>query len=238
MSGHSKWHSIRHAKGKADAKRGKVFSKLSKAISVCAREGGPDPVMNFSLRLAIDKAKAANMPKDNIERAISRGQGGGEGQVLQTAVYEGMGPGGAAILVEAVTDNLNRTIANVKIIFNKGGGNMDAKVMWMFDRKGVVRARGVDELESRDTFELALIDAGADNIEFHNNELFVTSAVKHLSSVILAVNNSGLDVQDSGIEYIAKDAAKLSGDDEEKLENFIEALEDEEDVSAVYTNAA
>lgn len=238
MSGHSKWASIRHAKGKVDAKRGKAFSKLSKTISVCAREGGADPAMNFSLRLAIDKAKAANMPKDNIERAIARGQGIGEGGALQTAIYEGMGPGGAAILVEAVTDNTNRTITNIKIIFNKRGGNIGAKVKWMFDRKGVVNIQDSSKIKDQDDFDLKLIDAGVEDMEREGDFLSIICDIKALSDVINVVETEELEIENSGIEYIAKEEVKLSGDDEEKLANFIEALEEDDDVSAVYTNAA
>lgn len=238
MSGHSKWASIKHKKGAADAKRGKIFSKLSKAITVCAREGGADPGTNFSLRLAIDKAKAANMPKDNIERAIQKAVGGSEGEALKTAVYDGMGPGGAAIIVEAVTDNVNRTIASVKTIFNKRGGNIEAKVLWMFDRKGAVHVEDASSIEDKDTFELELIDAGAEDISFEGSRLLVVSGIKDLQKVADAVKSSGLNIESAGLEYIAKDAIPLSEEDERKLADFIEAMEDDDDVDSVYTNAA
>ena len=238
MSGHSKWHSIRHKKGAADAQRGALFSKLSKAITVSAREGGADPVMNFGLRLAIEKAKAANMPKENIERAVQKGAGGGDGDNLTTAVYEGMGPGGAALMIEAVTDNTNRTIASIKTIFNKRGGNIDAKVAWMFERKGVVHVEDASSVEDRDQLELALIDAGAEDISYDGNRMSVVSEVQDLNAVSDAVKELSLTIESAGLEYIAKDQVQLSEEDEEKLGAFIEALEDDEDVNAVYTNAA
>lgn len=238
MSGHSKWASIKHKKGAADAKRGKIFSKLSKAITVTAREGGTDPDMNFSLRLAIDKAKAANMPKDNIDRAIQKAAGGGEGGDLTTAVYEGMGPGGCALIIEAVTDNTNRTISSLKGIFNKRGANIDAKVMWMFDRKGVVHVENASSIEDKDVFELALIDAGAEDISRADNRLSVICDISELQKVSEAVKAAGLEIESAGLEYVAKDEVQLSAEDEAKLGDFIEALEDDDDVEAVYTNAA
>lgn len=237
MSGHSKWASIKHKKGAADAKRGKIFSKLSKAITVAARESGTDPDMNFSLRLAIDKAKAANMPKDNIERAIQKAAGGGEGGDLSTAVYEGMGPGGAALVIEALTDNPNRTITNLKTIFNKRGGNIDAKIMWMFDRKGVVHVEDASGVEDKDAFELALIDAGAEGISRSGSRMSVVCEVPDLQKVSEAMKAAELAIESAGLEYVAKDEVQLSAEDEVKLEGFIEALEDDDDVEAVYTNA-
>ncbi|MCH8049142.1 YebC/PmpR family DNA-binding transcriptional regulator [Patescibacteria group bacterium] len=238
MSGHSKWHSIRHKKAATDAKRGKIFSKLIKNVTVAAREGGGDPVINFRLRLAIDKAKAANVPKDNIERAIARGTGEvGEG-ALETVVYEGMGPGGASLIIEAVTDNKNRTHASIKIIFNKQGGNMEAKVMWQFDRKGVVRVHDVSSVEDRDSLELSLIDAGTEDITWNEKSLEVVSAINDLQKVEEAVKSAGLTVESADLEYIAKDEIKLSEEDEAKLEKFIELLDDDDDVTNVYTNAS
>lgn len=239
MSGHSKWATIRHKKGAADAKRGKLFSKFSKAIMTAVKEGGPDTDMNFALRLAIDKAKGANMPKDNIQRAIQRGQGiSPTGAQLTEAVYEGMGPGGAAIIVEAQTDNPNRTITNLKTIFNKFGGNMDAQVKWMFERRGAVYVEDATGVEDKDAFELMLIDAGAEDIDRTGIRLSVISDLKDLSKVKAVVEDAGLEIEDAGIEYVPKEAAQLSAEDEVKLEEFIETLEEDDDVNSVYTNAA
>ncbi len=245
MSGHSKWASIKHKQGAADAKRAQAFTKLANMITVAAREGGGDMDSNFSLRLAVDKAKGANMPKDRIARAIARGTGeGSEAGALETAVYEGMGPGGAALLVEALTDNRNRTIANIKGIFNRRGGNLEAKVKWMFERKGVVHTslpqlwgsqEGADE---KDAFELALIEAGAEEISRDENRISVISAISDLQNVEKAVRSAGLAIEGAGLEYVAKQETKISKEDENKLAGFIEALEEDDDVSAVYTNAA
>ncbi len=237
MSGHSKWASIKHKKGAADAKRGKIFSKLAKQIAVAAKDSGADLTMNFGLRLLVDKAKKANMPKDNIERAISRGSGGADGLVMVEAVYECIGPGGAAILIETLTDNTNRTLGNVKTICNKRGANFGAKVLWMFDKKGVVRVENLNSIEDRDSLELELIEAGAEDISFDENGLFIISSVSDLKNIIDAVGSKGLESSSAGIEYIAKDEIKLSEADEEKLFSIMEAIEEDDDVSNVYTNA-
>ena len=239
MSGHSKWASIKHKKGAADAKRAQVFTKLAKMITVAAREGGEDMDSNFSLRMAVDKAKGSNMPKDRIARAIDRGTGaGGEAVILETAVYEGMGPGGAALLVEALTDNKNRTIANIKGIFNKRGGNLDAKVMWMFTRKGVVHVADASGASDQDELELMLIEAGAEDISRDGDRISVISAVSDLQSVEKAVKEAGLAVEGGGLEYVAKQETEISEEDENSLASFIEALEEDDDVNAVFTNAA
>lgn len=237
MSGHSKWASIKHKKGAADAKRGKVFSKLAKLITVAAKEGGGDLSMNFGLRLLVDKAKKANMPKDNIERAIARGTGeGAEGEQMVEAVYEAMGPGGSAIVIETLTDNTNRTLGNVKTIVTKKGGNFGAKVLWMFEKKGVARVEIVPEGDVRDELELALIEAGAEEIEYEDG-MTVICAVADLKNIVDALAENGIETSGAGLEYIAKDTLNLSAGDEEKLFSLMEAIEEDDDVSNVYTNA-
>ena len=237
MSGHSKWASIKHKKGAADAKRGKLFSKLAKAITVAVRSGGADEAMKFSLRLAVDKAKQANMPKENIERAVARGLGdSGEGD-LTTAVYEAMGPGGAALLIEVLTDNTNRSLTNVKTVLNKSGANPDAKVMWQFERKGVVRVDDVSSTDDRDVAELALIDAGAQDISWDDG-LEVVGELSDLQTLEKAVSELGLKVTSAEPEYVASDVMQLSEEDEKKLGELIEKLDDDDDVQNVYTNAA
>ncbi|MFH1631958.1 MAG: YebC/PmpR family DNA-binding transcriptional regulator [bacterium] len=238
MSGHSKWHSIKHKKGAADARRGQAFSKLSKLIQVAAKEGGPDLGMNFSLRLMVEKAKQANMPKENIERAIARGSGTGGGEAMASAVYEVIGPGGAAVIIETLTDNTNRTLGNVKSIVTKRGGNFGAKVLWLFDQKGVVRVDDVLSIDDKDSLELELIEAGAEDISFDDNGLAVTSSINDLKSISDAVEVAGLDVAGVGIEYIAKDDLQISSEDEEKLMALLEAIEEDDDVTNVFTNAA
>jgi len=238
MSGHSKWASIKHKKGAADAKRGKIFSKLSKAITIAASEGGADLGMNFTLRLVVDKAKAANMPKDNIERAIARGVGEGDAGALQSMTYEGMGPNGIAIIVEAVTDNPNRTFPKVRTIFSKSGGNMDAKVMWQFTHNGVVRVEDASTVNGDDDFEMALIEAGAEDIEWEDNSLSVIGGIGDLQTMEKVVSEKGLIIESAELEYIAKDTIELTDEQWEKLQIFIEKLEDDDDVTNVFTNVA
>lgn len=238
MSGHSKWASIRHKKGAADAKRGKAFSKLAKLISVAAREGA-DPAMNFSLRLAVDRAKAVNMPKDNIERAISRGSGGGDGVALETAVYECMGPGGVSMLIVALTDNTNRAYTNIKTISNKNGGNMEAKVKWQFDQKGVVRVEEISDIADRDLVELGLIDAGAEDIDWDEEAgLIITAQVNDFKKVSDAASELNLKVSEAGLEYVPNVTIEINEEQAMKLERFVDLLEDDDDVDSVYTNAA
>jgi YebC/PmpR family DNA-binding regulatory protein len=240
MSGHSKWASIKHKKGAADAKRGKIFSKLAKLIMVATKDGGADLGTNFSLRLLVDKAKKANMPKDVIERAIAKGSGAtADGAQMIAGVYEAMGPGGAAIVIETLTDNTNRTLGNVKTIISKRGGNFGAKVLWMFEQKGVIRVENVVDVENvdaRETLELALIEAGAEDINF-NEGLTVITAIGDLKAVVEALKELGLDAGNAGIEYLAKDALSISEENEEKLFAMMEAVEDDDDVTNVYTNA-
>lgn len=238
MSGHSKWATTKHKKGAADAKRGQAFSKLAKLITVAAREGA-DPDMNFALRLAVDRAKAVNMPKDNIERAIARGAGTGEGGALETAVYECMGPGGVAMLIVALTDNTNRAYTNIKTIANKSGGNMEAKVLWQFSQKGIVRVEDISAVEDRDSIELALIDAGAEDIDWNEEVgLMITSEVQDLKKVSDAARAAGLAITSAGIEYVPNSTIELSDEDGEKLARFVDSIEEDDDVDAVYTNAA
>src|SRR6266516_6064241 len=196
MSGHSKWSSIKHKKGAADAKRGKLFSKLSRAIIVAAKEGGPDPCGNLALQNAIEKARSYSMPKDNIERAIAKGGGEGtDGSSFETVIYEGYGPEGVAVLVEALTDNRNRTASDVRHAFTKHGGNLGTTgaVAWQFERRGVVivPAEGVDEEE----LLLAAADGGADDVEQDGDVFQVTSAPEALASVRAAIEAAGMPVE-------------------------------------------
>src|SRR5215467_4362649 len=189
MSGHSKWSSIKHKKGAADAKRGKLFSKLSRAIIVAAKEGGGDPDNNLALANAIEKARSYSMPKDNIDRAIAKGTGeGADAAAFETVVYEGYGPEGIAVIVEALTDNRNRTAADVRHLFAKHGGNLGTAgaVAWQFDRRGVVAAEGVDE----DELFLAAADGGAEDIERDGSVFQITSAPEQLAAVRAGVEEA------------------------------------------------
>src|SRR5918999_3446526 len=196
MSGHSKWSSIKHKKGAADAKRGKLFSKLAKAIIVAAREGGPDPAANLALQNAIEKARSYSMPKDNIERAIARGSGAdSDASAFETVVYEGYGPSGVAVIVEALTDNRNRTAAEVRAAFSKFDGNLGGSgaVMWLFERRGIVLV-GADSVDE-DELLLAAAEGGADDVSLDGSNFHVTSAPEELTDVRDALEESD-DVQD------------------------------------------
>src|SRR5437588_11718275 len=213
VSGHSKWSTIKHKKGAADAKRGKLFSKLSRAILVAAKEGGGDPAANLALQNAIEKARSYSMPKDNIDRAIAKGSGeGADAQSFETIVYEGYGPEGVAVIVEALTDNRNRTAADVRHMFSKHGGNLGATgaVAWQFDRRGVVvvPADGVDEEE----LLLVAADGGADHIELDGDVFQVTSAPESLSAVREAIEGGGFTVDSAELQLVPK--TTVSVDDE------------------------
>lgn len=237
MARHSHWHNIQVTKNKADKRRAGSFGKLSKAITLAAKDGGADQAFNFKLRVAVDAAKAVNMPKDNIERAIERGVGGsGEGS-LETVVYEAMGPGGAALLVEAITDNRNRTNGNLRSLMTKQGLNPDAKVMWLFHRKGVVRVADASTVKDRDEAELALIEAGAQEID-HEEGLEVVCDIPDLQKVADAVKSLGLTAEEIAIEYLAKESIEISTEDATRLGEIFEAIEADDDVNAVYTNVA
>jgi YebC/PmpR family DNA-binding regulatory protein len=238
MSGHSKWSSIKHKKGAADAKRGQLFSKLSRAIIVAAKEGGPDPDGNLSLQNAIEKAREASMPKDNIERAIARGAGtGSDGEAYEHVTYEGYGPGGIAVLVEALTDNRNRTASDVRHIFAKNDGNLGTSgaVAWQFDRKGVIicDAERVDE----DELTLAAADAGAEDVALDGSTLQVTTAPEALATVRRALDEAGILQDSSELTMLPKTTVQV--DDEavaKKLLRLVDALEDNDDVQGVYAN--
>ena len=238
MSGHSKWSSIKHKKGAADAKRGQLFSKLSRAIIVAAKEGGPDPAANLTLQNAIEKARSYSMPKDNIERAIAKGSGAdAEGSSFETVIYEGYGPEGVAVLVEALTDNRNRTASEVRHLFAKHGGNLGTTgaVAWQFERKGVVLvpADGVDE----DALVLVVAEAGAEDVELDGSSFVVTSEPDALSAVRVAVETAGFAIESVELAMVPKVTVAV-GDESvaRQLIRLVEGLEDTDDVQDVYAN--
>ena len=236
MSKHSRWSKVKHHKGPADAKRAAVFTKMARVITVAAREGGGDPNFNFKLRSAIDQALEANLPKDNIDRAIKKGTGEIASDRIEEVVYEGYGPGGTAIMVEALTDNRNRTSSNLKHAFSIGGGNMagSGAVQWMFDRKGVVRLKGG---KPGDEAELALIDAGADDIAADDAGVTVSCGPEAVTRVRDAAEKAGLAIAGIGFEWSAKEKGPaLDAETKEKLEGLLESLDEDEDVNALYTN--
>jgi YebC/PmpR family DNA-binding regulatory protein len=235
MSKHSKWAKVKHQKGAVDAKRANVFTKLAREITVAAREGG-DPVFNFKLRSAIDRALAENVPKDNIERAIKKGTGEIASDRIEEVIYEGYAPGGLPVLVEALTDNRNRTAPNIRHVFSKHGGNMGASgsVQWMFERFGVVWLAAGQLTEVQ---ELALIEAGASDIIEEDDGLSVRTQPEAVARVRDAAEAAGLRVDDAGFEWVAKEkATSVAADALDKATDLLEALEEDEDVSGVYTN--
>jgi len=237
MSGHSKWSSIKHKKGATDARRGKIFSKLIKEITVAARLGGGDPATNPRLRTAIQAAKSENMPKDNIERAIKRGTGELEGVSYEESVYEGYGPGGAAIFIESLTDNKNRAVADIRHIITKAGGNLGTSgcVAWMFEKKGyiVVENNAVDE----DTLMEVAIDAGAEDVREDNSNYEIITAVQDFETVKSAIDNMSIPYIDAEITMLPQSTVNLEGKDAEQIVKLMETLEDCDDVQKVYTNA-
>jgi YebC/PmpR family DNA-binding regulatory protein len=238
VSGHSKWSSIKHKKGAADVKRGKLFSKLSRAIIVAAKEGGGDPANNLALQNAIEKARSYSMPKDNIDRAIARGSGAdADASSFETVVYEGYGPEGVAVIVEALTDNRNRTASDVRHLFAKHGGNLGATgaVAWQFERRGmvVVPGEGVDE----DELFLAAADGGADDIERDGDVFQISSAPEALAAVRAAVEEAGFAVDSAELSMVPK--VTVAVEDEAKARQvmrLVDALEDNDDVQDVYAN--
>jgi len=236
MSGHSKWSKVKHQKAGEDARRGQLFTKLSREITVATRQGGSDPDANVRLRLAIQKAKVSNMPTDNIDRAIKRAAGLNEGADLEEIVYEGYGPGGAALLVEVTTDNRNRAAADVRNAFNRGGGNMGESgcVAWLFEPRGVIEV----EANGHDPDELALqaIDAGAEDVQPEEGVVEIYTQPSALEKVRRALE--GLDVPIASAESTMLPKTTLSTDDETaiKVLRLVERLEELDDVAKVYTN--
>ncbi|HLD31818.1 MAG TPA: YebC/PmpR family DNA-binding transcriptional regulator [Patescibacteria group bacterium] len=241
MSRHSKWHKIQHKKGVIDAKRGSLFTKLARAVTVAAQTGGGDSEMNFALRLAIEKAKAGNMPKENIERAIRRGTGAGEeGVVLQEVLYEAFGPGGGALLVESVTDNVTRTVSEIKNVLSQAGVSLGApgSVQWQFEKKGVVGFTQEERKKIKDwgAAQLSFLDAGVDDIQESEDEVQLITDKSNLKRVVEAVTVLGITPDESGLEWLPKETMELSPDKAEKLNELCSNLDDLDDVKDVYTN--
>ncbi len=237
MSGHSKWHKIRQKKGATDAARAKVFTKLAKAITVAARDGGGDPSMNFKLRMSIDKAKAGNLSKDKIDGAITRGTGEGAEGTLEEVVYEAYGPGGVGMLIECLTDNTNRAVAEVKYVLSKNGSSLagQGSVMWMFERKAVFRFDDASQITDRDAFELCVIDAGAEDIQDDEGELVVLADQSDFQEVSEAITGCGADPDSSELEYLPKEPVEVDAKTEESLQRIYDALDENDDVGNVYT---
>jgi YebC/PmpR family DNA-binding regulatory protein len=236
MSGHSKWSSIKHKKGAADAKRGKVFTKLIKEITVAARMGGGDPDGNPRLRSAIAAAKAENMPKENIERGIKKGTGELEGVNYEETSYEGYGPGGVAVLVDCLTDNKNRAVAELKHLFERHGGSLGEPgcVAWMFDKKGLIVLEK-DKVDEESLLDLAL-EAGAEDVKDEGSEFEVITDTSDFESVRKAIEDAGLPYSVAEIAMIPKNTVKVEGKQAQQTLSLLQALEDNDDVNHVYAN--
>ncbi len=236
MSGHSKWHSIKHKKGALDAKRGKLFTKFIKEITVAARTGGGDPDANARLRKAILDAKAGNMPNDTIDRAIRRGTGEEEGVNYEEITYEGYGPGGVALLIQSMTDNRNRTVAEIRHLFSKNGGNLgeSGSVGWMFEKKGYIVISKSDKSEE-ELFDL-VIEAGADDLRDDEDNFEIITSPEAFEGVQAAVKRAGIEPQAAEVEFMPQNYIKLEGSDARQMLKLMEALEDHDDVQKVSAN--
>lgn len=238
MSGHSKWETTRRSKAIVDAKKGAIFTKYAKLISVAARKGS-DPTINFSLRMAIDKAKSANMPKENVERAIKRGSGELGDAQIEELNYEGIGPAKSQFIVKCLTDNKNRTASEVRHLFADAGGSLGS-VMWNFELKGVILITA-EELKNKnliknDDFELELIDAGTENFVEENEGATIYTKPEDFQKVKQFLDAKSIKTESAEVEYVAKDHSPLAEEEKDKVRKFIEALDNNEDVTNYYTN--
>lgn len=237
MSGHSKWSTIKRQKGITDSRRAAAFTKLGRQITVAARLGGGDPDMNFRLRLAIDKAKSANLPNDNIARAIKAGTGAGKDALTKDVLYEGFGPGGVAVLVEAITDNSNRTAAEVRGVFTQHGGSMGShnSVGWMFALSGVTRLPLPAQASQKEALELACIDAGATDVREEGDQLLVISAPDKITNISQILKDRGHSAA-ADIEFMPTTTVEISDHDRQKLYVLLEALDDLDDATRISSN--
>lgn len=239
MAGHSKWNNIKGRKGAQDAKRGKIFQKLSREIYMAAKSGGPDPSSNPSLRLVLDKAKTANMPNDNVQRAIKKATTSGEGENYDEIIYEGYGPAGVAILVHTLTDNRNRTSTNVRVAFNKNGGSLGetGSVAYMFDRKGyiAIEREGLDVDE--DTMLMSVLEAGGEELEASEEVFEIYTEASDFPDVRDSLEKEGYVLAQSELTMVPQVVTELSEKDLEILQTIVDVLEEDDDVSEVYTSA-
>jgi len=237
MSGHSKWSKLKHSKGALDAKRGTMFTKLGNVITIAAREGGGDPDSNFKLRLAIESAKKANLPKDNIERAIKRGTGELAGGQIEEVIYEAFGPNKTSFIIETLTDNKNRTVANLRQIFTKHGGSLAGQnsVCWMFEKKGIIRII-IDDLKKQEEIELKAIDLSAEDIKTEGDELDIYTKLENLEKIKKELENQGVKIDYAQIEWFAKDLIKIDKGTQKKVDAIFIELDDNPDINDYYTN--
>lgn len=240
MAGHSKWSNIQHRKGAQDAKRGKIFQKLSKEIYQAAKDGGGDPETNAALRLAIDKAKSNNMPNDNIDRAIKRATDSGQGADYKEILYEGYGPSGIAVLVYALTDNFNRSSTNIRVAFDRNGGSMGEKgtVNYMFDRKGYIAISRENLDLSEDDMLMHVLEAGGEELETSDEVFEIYTEATDFAAVRDALREAGFELDQSELTMVPQTTVEIPEDKKDIFEKLIDALEDDDDVSEVYHNAA
>jgi YebC/PmpR family DNA-binding regulatory protein len=236
MAGHSKWANIRHRKAAQDAKRGKIYTKLAREITVAAREGGGDPEKNPRLRAAIEKARKFNMPKENIERAIKRGTGELQGESYEEITYEGYGPGGVAIIVKCLTDNRNRTASEVRHVFSKHGGNLGTSgcVSYLFERKGVITLPG--DKYDEESVMMAAIEAGAEDVVTEDGKFVIYTQPSELEEVRKGLIEAGIEVEEAKLELIPTTTTRVEGETAQKVLKLLMALEDLDDVQEVYSN--
>lgn len=239
MSGHSKWANIKHKKGKTDAARGKITTKISREITIAVKMGGPDPIGNMKLKLALSKAKANNIPKDNIKRAISKGSGVQDGTKYEEITYEGYGAGGVAVMVSALTDNRNRTAADVRHLFSKYGGNLGetGSVNWMFKRKGLLIVENEDDQYNEEDLLMIVLEAGAEDLKVEEESFEIIAEPNEFENVEKALIDNGIEIAMSEITQIPDNVVEVSLEDAKKIQNLIDTLEDLDDVEEVYTSA-
>ncbi len=238
MSGHSKWAKLKHSKGAIDTKKSALFTKLGYAITVAARQGGGDISANFKLRLAVEKARQANVPKSNIERAIERGTGELAGEEIEEVIYEGFGPEGTALIIEALTGNKNRTAASIRRIFNKHDGHLGGQnsVLWMFAKKGIIRVVLDEPEEKKEEIQLKAIESGAEDIKEEGNELAIYTRLEDLQKIKEFLEKDGVKIDYAEIEWFAKDPIKISDSSQKKIDAVFTELDDDPDVNDYYTN--
>lgn len=239
MSGHSKWANIKHKKGRTDAARGKITTKISREITIAVKMGGPDPVGNMKLKLALSKAKANNVPKDNIQRAISKGSGVQDGSNYEEITYEGYGAGGVAVMVSALTDNRNRTAADVRHLFSKHGGNLGETgcVNYMFKRKGVLVVENNENKYDEEEILMIVLEAGAEDLKVDGDVFEIIVEPNEFEAVEKALTDNGIEIAMSEITQIPDNTIEVSAEDVHKIQNLVESLEDLDDVEDVYTSA-
>ncbi|MBE3552098.1 MAG: YebC/PmpR family DNA-binding transcriptional regulator [Kyrpidia tusciae] len=238
MSGHSKWHNIQRRKGKQDAVRGQLFTKMSREIYAATRQGGSNPETNYRLKTAIERARAANMPMDSIQRTIDKAAGNVEGVNYEEMFYEGYGPGGAAVMVQLLTDNRNRTAAEIRHIFSKRGGSLGESgcVAWMFERKGVIEISREGFPGSEDDAMMAALEAGAEDFTAEEDRYVITVAPEQLREVRENLEKAGVPIEEAEVTFVPQTTVNLEGDEAQRMLDLLEALEEHDDVQNVFSN--